>query len=116
MKNALAILLFGFVLGGVAVGSIMVGRSADHERLIADLRSSRVIVDRTQNELARVRKDLGQTVERLDESANRLREISREFEEYRRTIGRQSSIVDESLDGVERLRAILSGLPKLGPR
>jgi chromosome segregation ATPase len=119
MKYALCVAL-GAITVVCLCGWWVLDGSGREARLIADLERSRIELTEAQERLAESDRLLTEARREIDLGAVELAKVRRELGQskaelngLRDSLSRGSERVDESLEGIARLRAIIEGLPLL---
>lgn len=117
--------LLGAIVGAIIIGACIFGwwvldGGPRAQRVLDDLGRARSEVISVQGELETSQRELSEVRARLDESFTELGKLRTALERSQGELGklrgilsRGSTQIDESLTGIDRLRAILQGLPAI---
>jgi hypothetical protein len=114
MKNALIGFALGLIIAGVVFWGIYSITATDAERRLDEsLKRGRVLLAGAQEELERERLNHKLTKNELVRSQSIVDNSLAELGRLRKLQDQDAIAIDGSLEGIERIRAIIEGLPVL---
>ena len=113
MQKVVISFIIGLVLGsGVVAGVAFYFNAGAESRHLDDLRRSAKLIADARGELRVLQDDYTRIGIKLEQSQARLDASNRGLEELKRFLGNGVAEIDRSKSGIERIRKIISELPR----